>query len=319
MQYLHFYKCNVLGGFRLTDLKKDVRQGEYFYLETHVAKISKSVQAALKARWMVEVSEKEASIHMKIPSVTGNIITKDGVRTPNKKKVLDIAVPDSKKITRNLESRQTENNKLAVKVKKQEEEQVAVPDFKEVSKRNEEKIKSIKDANKTSTETVALPDFKKVAENIEQNKKAIEVSQKHTTKSVFGDIDQEVALPDFKEVGKRIEEKQRSIDVSAHKDVDIVGNNKSFKKEEKVAIIIKDEKKEETSKEEITKDEEKEQIENVEIKPKRKRGRPKKSKTINDSKNNNESNALDDNQSTIIKSKKKRGRPRKKELVLSNN
>ena len=48
-----YFKGNVLGGFRLVDLNKTVRQGEYFFLDVRTASMSKATAGALKAKWMI--------------------------------------------------------------------------------------------------------------------------------------------------------------------------------------------------------------------------------------------------------------------------
>ena len=70
MGELRFFKCNVLGGFRLSDLNQQIKQGEYFFIDVHVAKTSRAVISALRDKWMIEVSEKEASKNINIPRIS---------------------------------------------------------------------------------------------------------------------------------------------------------------------------------------------------------------------------------------------------------
>lgn len=125
---LRFFQCNVLGGFRLSDVHKNVKQGEYFYLDAHVAETSRAVLGALRERWMIEVTEKEASKHLDIPK---HPTRKSGVETRKKVKI-DVATPNVKEVNKNIESRQTENNKLNVS-------EVSVPDFKKVEEQAKER------------------------------------------------------------------------------------------------------------------------------------------------------------------------------------
>jgi hypothetical protein len=64
-----YFKVNVTGGFRLTDLNKDLKQGQYFYVENDIVRTSKAVQAALRHNWIVEVNSAEASPHIEIVPV----------------------------------------------------------------------------------------------------------------------------------------------------------------------------------------------------------------------------------------------------------
>lgn len=164
-----YFKCNIVGGFRLSDVNKNIKQGEYFFLDDHVAEVSRSVSASLRSGWMVEVSEKDASkflIKKELPvAVKNQQTTKFGTAFPE---------ATSKK----LESRQAEylvNKDL----------EVAVPDLKVVEKNEKTRAqdtlskaevttpKKIKASRAKETEKVAIPDFKAVEE---KNKIAVEVS-----------------------------------------------------------------------------------------------------------------------------------------------
>jgi hypothetical protein len=127
MSYRYF-KCNVLGGFRISDLNKNIKQNDYFYIESNICDTSRAVKAALSVKWMIEISEQEASQYLSIQksevSITKNADT-------NKKTVLakaDIAIPHIE--TKTLESRQAEKNfKKQVAQKQKKDEKVILPNF----------------------------------------------------------------------------------------------------------------------------------------------------------------------------------------------
>jgi len=74
---LRFFKCNILNGCRLADIERFVKREEYFYLNSHIACTSRSVNAALNAKWIIEVTEKEASRHITIPMVVPEMKKQD--------------------------------------------------------------------------------------------------------------------------------------------------------------------------------------------------------------------------------------------------
>lgn len=63
-----FFKCNIINGCRLSDIERFISREEVFYLNSHIACTSRSVNAAINANWIVEISEKEASQYISIPS-----------------------------------------------------------------------------------------------------------------------------------------------------------------------------------------------------------------------------------------------------------
>ena len=159
-----YFKCNRIGGFRLSDLNKEVKQGEYFYVDSHVAETSRSVIASIRERWMLEVTEREASKYISPVRklnrggvVETNIGTKKAVNES-----VGLSIPNVKDVNINLESRQAERNKL-------QNIKTATPNLEEVKKKTEERQKE----EKQGTTNVVGPDIKKVEENRkeEQNKK----------------------------------------------------------------------------------------------------------------------------------------------------
>lgn len=149
-----FFKCNVLGGFRLTDLNKNIKQGEFFYVDSHACEASRAAKAALSNNWMIEVTEKEASFHITIPKV----INEGGVQNVqmSAKTVMtrnnNVAIPNTTETNRSLESRQAEKTFG-----------IAVPDMGKAEKSIQNRQAA--DVNKDA-ERVATPDFGKAERNI---------------------------------------------------------------------------------------------------------------------------------------------------------
>jgi hypothetical protein len=200
MAELRFFKCNVLGGFRLSDLNKHVKQNEYFFLDSHIAETSRATYAALRERWMIEVTEKEASQFLSIPKQTSGI-QEQNIRR-GRSSVSGLAVPNMTEVNKKLESRQAEANFKPV-----------IPNFKEVEEKQKEQrrdtinklgastdqelLKGMKDIEK-----VATPDFSKVGKKeeikitIEEPKKEeIKVEEKLPTKLVEEEIKLEENIP----------------------------------------------------------------------------------------------------------------------------
>lgn len=176
MTELRFFKCNVLGGFRLSDLAKQVRQDEYFYVESRIVETSRAIIAAIREKWVVEVSEKEASKHISIPYIKKAVQeTHLEPRSGAVNRSQGLATPDVRQVNRNLESRQAESNKIA-------SDKPAIPDFKKVEASTKERQSD--SINKTgastdqellkgdkSIEQVAGPDFSKAGKSEQAEKK----------------------------------------------------------------------------------------------------------------------------------------------------
>jgi hypothetical protein len=69
---LKYYRCNIIGGFRLTDLNKFIKTGEFFAVDTKVVYASKALAAALKHNWITEVPASEGMSHVVAPSIMPN-------------------------------------------------------------------------------------------------------------------------------------------------------------------------------------------------------------------------------------------------------
>jgi len=123
-----FFKCNILGGFRLSDLNLNVKQGQYFSIDSHVAETSRAAIAALKAKWMVEVDEEEASKHLSITKSKKSKTPDEEKPAINSVGKTGVAVPNIKEVNKKLESRQ------ALRQKEQESDKVAIPNIAEVEK-----------------------------------------------------------------------------------------------------------------------------------------------------------------------------------------
>jgi len=125
MSKFRYFKCNVLGGFRLSDLNLNIKQGEYFYIDPHEAETSRATIAALRDRWMIEVTEKEASAHITFHKD----VAKGGIQDSNigtkgaKNQSAGLAIPNASDVKRSLEARQAENNNLNTS-------KVTIPDFR---------------------------------------------------------------------------------------------------------------------------------------------------------------------------------------------
>jgi hypothetical protein len=132
MDYRYF-KCNVLGGFRISDLNRNIKQNDYFFIESHICDTSRAVRAAITNKWMVEIDENEASQHILLPKKSTGVIEEKEIIKPKIIVKSDVAIPYVQ--TQTLESRQTEKNmrkQATQKIKK--EEKVIIPDFNKAEK-----------------------------------------------------------------------------------------------------------------------------------------------------------------------------------------
>jgi len=124
---LRFFKCNVLGGFRISDLNKSIKQNDYFYIEDHICDTSRAVRAAIANNWMKEIDEEEASQYITIPKVRQ--YEKETEQETKRKLVkTEVSLPHVE--TKTLESRQAEKSVRKQAAQKQtKEEKVILPDF----------------------------------------------------------------------------------------------------------------------------------------------------------------------------------------------
>lgn len=243
MSELRFFRCNILGGFRLSDLNKNIKQGEYFFIDSHVAETSRAVVSALRERWMVEVDEKEASKHIMIPRE----LAPGGVRQTNigtkaaKNRSEQVAIPDVQTVNKNLESRQSERNKLV-------NQKAITPDFEKVEKTTKERQDD--SINKTGVsdedivpdaEIAAGPDFSKAGKKIEEQEKKAEKEEKK-------EDSKEEKKEELKEekVEEKKEEKSEEVTVTSLSDDSLFDNSQ-------LSTPNFDEKKESKTKKEVKK------------------------------------------------------------------
>ena len=184
-----YFKCNMLGGFRLSDLNLNVKQDKYFYIDSHIAETSRAVQSALKVKWMVEVNAKEAAKHIDIPGVKKTRVPNEAKPAINSVAKTGVAVPNINEVNKNLEARQ------AARQKEQEGEKPATPNFAEAEKmikaRNEEILRNNKTDKKIFDEVIPSPAKEAKADEIEKTAEADEEGVT-TVKSLSKDEDESV-------------------------------------------------------------------------------------------------------------------------------
>jgi len=247
---LRYFKCNVLGGFRLADLNKNVKQGEHFYLEDQIVETSRASIAALKSKWMIEVDEKEASKHISIPK---DLTRKVGVmiKSPIVAKSFKsgVSTPNVQEVNKNMEVRQTENNKLNAS-------KPSIPDFSKVEKNTKERHNESTNNRGASSDAEMMRNEEKVATPVmdkDQRKEKLMI----VTDKFLGDVvESEVSKPKLNVDTPTKEEEEKVVKNLVNED--------AFDNSE-LSIPNFDEKKE--VKEEVKT--------NLETKIKRKRGRKK--------------------------------------------
>jgi hypothetical protein len=133
-----FFKCNRLGGFRLTDLGRKIQTDECFYFDKYTCDASRGIQGALKAKWMLEITEDEASQYILIPKA--NVI-KEHEEKITEKKILTKTTVNAKELNKSLESRQAGRNfkPKAPMQKQKEEDKPIIPDFNAAERRMRER------------------------------------------------------------------------------------------------------------------------------------------------------------------------------------
>ena len=178
-----FFKCNVLGGFRLSDLNKSIKQGECFYIDSSFCDTSRAVRAALQAKWMTEITEKEASQFVSIPrniNAGGVQQTEVGRKPVSANRV---AIPNVAETNENLESRQAKRNfKKQATQKQKEEDKPIMPNFNEA-----EKTMKLRQADITTKG----PD--EVLQSPVEAKKEAQVEKKEQTQQTVKDLSKEIA------------------------------------------------------------------------------------------------------------------------------
>jgi len=132
-----FFKCNILGGFRLSDLNRNIRQGEYFFVECSFCDTSRAVRVAIQNKWMTEVSEKEASQYITIPKWAASNEAKISEVAPRKivRTFNQLAIPDVKDTNESLESRQARKVLIKQPMQKQKQDDKPIgPNFNEAER-----------------------------------------------------------------------------------------------------------------------------------------------------------------------------------------
>jgi len=209
-----FFKCNVLGGFRISDLNRNLKQGEYIYIEKHVCETSRAVKAALEKDWMLEVGEKEASQFIPIP----RDINRGGVQIAEigpRRAVSSVnkLVANTSETNKSLESRQTARSiKRAASAKQKTEDKVIVPDFNKADRaiRNRQEDVMTKGPDEVLKSPVGAESSARTFRKVEEKKPEVIIAS--VDDGVVKDLSQDVAdnemlsTPDFNEKKEEIKE-----------------------------------------------------------------------------------------------------------------
>jgi hypothetical protein len=180
-----FFKCNVLGGFRLSDLNRNIKQGDYFYIDNLFCDTSRAVRAALQSKWMTEVTEKEASQFVSIPkqvSAGGVQQTEVGPRRSVSSSG-QVATPNVQETNKSIESRQAERSivKRQAMQKQKVEDKPVIPNFNEAeramrlrqadvtTKGPDEVLRSPVEAKKEAVVVTRMESVKDLAKEIADN------------------------------------------------------------------------------------------------------------------------------------------------------
>jgi len=205
-----YFKCNVLGGFRLSDLSRNIKQNECFYIDSTFCDTSRAIRASLQAKWMTEITEKEASQFVSIPrNLNVGGVQDKVVHTVNK-----IAMPNvSETNSASLESRQAERNfKRQATQKQNVEDKPIMPNFSEA-----EKTMKLRQADVTT----------KGADEVLQSPVEVKKDQQQTVKDLAKEIadNSMLATPNFDEkndvkveasqdVEKKVRRRRRTIETT---------------------------------------------------------------------------------------------------------
>ena len=169
---LRYFKCNVIGGFRLSDINKNIKQGEYFYLDDQITNTSRACIAALKNNLMIEVTEKEASKFIEIPK--GNKKIKVDQKISNRSNSLGTSVHNASITNKSLESRQASKTHGV--------DDVATPKFnvaeRNIRNRNNDRIDDENDTDKVIKSPVTAK-----KEKVEREKKLKRVEEQKNKKN----------------------------------------------------------------------------------------------------------------------------------------
>jgi hypothetical protein len=135
---MRYFRCNVLGGFRLTDINKGVKADEIFSIDKYKADVSSSIKAALKSKWLIEISADEASKKIEVAKEDLTVIP--DVVVPNEDEVKASQVVQDKVIGPDFKAVEERSKKKAEEARLEgSKEQVSVPDFSVVEKRMAER------------------------------------------------------------------------------------------------------------------------------------------------------------------------------------
>jgi hypothetical protein len=221
-----FFKCNVLGGFRLTDLNRNIRQGEYFYIDSSFCDSSRATKVALDNKWMTEVSEKEASQFIAISKqVSSGGVQVTEVRPKRASRgVNQVATPDPKEANKKLESKQAERTIRKQPAQRQkEEDKPVVPNFNEAERAMRARQADV--TTKGPDEVLKSP----VEAKKEEEKSVVQVTKDDTVKDLANEISDNSTLstPNFdekkeeikaevsQEIEKRVRRRRRSVEPTA--------------------------------------------------------------------------------------------------------
>jgi hypothetical protein len=218
-----FFKCNVLGGFRLSDVNRNIKQNDYFYIEDNICATSRAVRAALEKNWMLEVTEKEASQHITIPRQI-NVAGVQHAEFDAKRSTVainqSVATPNVSETNEKLESRQASRSIHSPVAKQKEEEKVAIPDFAAVEK-----------SMKTRHEDVMTKGPDEILKSPVEAKKEVPKAEPETEKKakvvlsdqdMIKDLDKEIdnsllSVPNFDEKAAKKEELVEDIEKKARR------------------------------------------------------------------------------------------------------
>jgi len=187
-----FFKCNVLGGFRLSDLNKSIKQGEYFFIDSMFCETSRATKVALESKWMTEVTEKEASQFIEIPKQAKKIV--DQVSEIKQTSASKLAIPDVKEVNSKIESRQASRAFKSPMQKQKPEEKPIVPNFNEAERAMRKRQNDV--TTKGEDEVIQSPI------EIKKEKVKISVQKDEVIKDLVKDISADntlLSVPDFNE------------------------------------------------------------------------------------------------------------------------
>jgi hypothetical protein len=227
-----FFKCNVLGGFRLSDLNRNIKQGEYYYIDSTFCETSRAVKAALQNKWMTEVTEKEASQFISIPkqvSAGGVQLTEVG---PKRATTISghVAAPNIQETNKSIESRQAERSIKRQPMQKQKDEDKPVtPNFNEAeramrrrqsdvtTKGSDEVLKSPVEARREHTVTVTKQEPTSVVKDNVVKDLVNEIAD-NSMLSIpnFDEKQQDVKTEVVQEIEKRVKRRRRSIETEVN-------------------------------------------------------------------------------------------------------